>query len=421
MKTIKGRERADFIKGTSSSEIILGLGGNDLINAGGGDDQVSGGNGNDSIHGGTGNDTLSGDAGDDSVFGDNGDDKISGGIGNDRLYGGDGNDTLADISGRDTFTGGSGFDVVDYSASKSARGVDVFLHLGHGGRDALGDHYAGIEGAIGTNAQDFLWGDNNANVFTGLNGNDFMRAFSGDDTFYGGAGNDQMHGDDGNDTFFLGTDSDIADGGAGMDWVNMGLEKVGVTFSYSANTFTGDVQLFNGSIGDQAYGVEGLRGTGFDDTLDLAGRATVGFMSFYVLDGGAGNDQLTGAALYYGGLGEDTIHLSTGAISVAETVALQLDMGFDKISSFDASTGDRLQVSLSEFGIGGTTASPVFNWVNSTDAPVALTPGAAFIYETTTHVLWFDADGTDAGVPIAVAGFYAPVAAPVAADLLFVA
>lgn len=418
MRIIKGKEKADFIKGTNLADTILGLGGNDLINAGGGDDKVSGGNGNDSIHGGAGNDNLSGDAGDDSITGDAGNDFIAGGTGNDRMYGGDGNDVMADSSGRDLFDGGTGFDVVDYSAITGSRGVDVFLHLGHGGRNAAGDVYKGIEGAIGTNAQDFLWGDNNDNAFTGLNGNDFMRGFSGNDTFYGGAGNDQMHGDDGSDTFFLGTDEDIADGGAGIDWVDMSLEKAGVIFSYASKTFTGDVQLFNGTIGDQAYGVEGLRGTAFDDTLDLTGRALVSFMSFFMLDGGAGNDKLAGAALYYGGLGEDTIYLNGSA----ETVALQLDKGFDKIASFDAAMGDRLQVSLSEFGLAGTVGSPVFQWVSSTDAPVALNPVASFIYESTTHLLWFDADGTDSGhVPIAVAGFYAPAAPPVQADLLFVA
>ena len=414
MRTITGKARADFIRGGAFDEQISGLGGNDIIFAGGGNDTVSGGTGNDTIHGDAGNDSLKGDSGNDNLYGDAGNDTLAGGVGNDMLYGGTGNDVLSDTSGFDLFNGGAGVDMVDYSGLAKTRGVDVHLNLGIGGRDAAGDHYVGIEGATGTNSQDFLWGDGANNTLIGLGGNDFLRGFDGADVLNGGDGNDELYADGGNDILMIGSGDDIADGGAGFDWLDFSAEKSALDIDVGAGTFGGPLQPWGPKGGDQVYNVEGLRGTAFDDVLKLAG----GF-SFQVLDGGDGDDILSGAQTYYGGMGEDHIRLAPGT---AESVALQLDKGYDHIVFFSTADGDKLQVSMSEFGLSGTTANPVYNWVNTTDAQVALTTGPAFIYEATTGLLWFDADGTStAHAPVALAGFYGAANVPTQADLLFVA
>ena len=100
----------------------------------------------------------------------------------------------------------------------------------------------------------------------------------------------------------------------------------------------------------------------------------------------------------------------------AEQVILQNDMGYDKVTFFDTAGGDRLVVSRSAFGLTGSAA-----WVDTTDSPEALVAGPAFIYESSTQILWFDHDGAgDIEAPIAVAGFYGLTSgAPTATDLIF--
>ena len=400
MATIIGRASANFLKGTIFSDLIIGNTGNDTL---------SGDAGADNIQSGAGNDTVNGDAGDDVLYG---------GTGNDTINGGEGNDFLSDASGIDTFNGGIGFDTIDYSGLAAGRGVDVFLQLGYGGRDASGDKYTGIENINGSNLHDFLWGDNAVNVIKGFAGNDFMRGFGGNDTFWGGAGNDEFYGDAGSDTFHVGSGEDIVTGGtsgADIDWVDVSENTAGITLNFANNAFTGPLQEFGKPDGDQIYEVEGLRATAFNDDIDLTGAAARG-MSFTIVDGGAGNDILRGAQSYFGGAGEDRIQLTIGQ---AEKVNLQLGLGYDKVTGFSAADGDQIVVSRAQFG---GTSSTVYNWVDTTDAPQATGAGPTFILESTTQILWFDADGTGAAsAPIALAGFYTAAAPPVQSDLIFVA
>ncbi len=399
MGTFNGKSGSDFLKGSTSADKILGFSGNDSLFGFSGDDVIDGGDGNDTVDGGDGND------------------KLAGGNGNDRLLGGNGNDVLSDFSGTDLFSGGAGYDTLDYSGMKTGRGVDVYLTLGIGGRDASGDTYSGIENVTGTQFQDFLWGASTNNVLNGGAGNDFMRGFAGNDTFLGGAGNDEMYGDDGYDLFRPGYGQDIIDGGASSDWMDFTDIGSKIVVDFNKNTFSGPLQKWGSADGDQVYNVEGLRATNFDDNIDLNGAA--GWMSFTTVDGGKGNDTLSGASTFFGGMGEDTVRLTAGK---AQWVVLQRDMGIDKIVNFDTADGDKLAVSRSQFGLKtDTSGNTIFNWVDTTDAPHALTIGPAFIYETTTQILWFDADGTASkSAPIALAGFYSPANAVTASDLVFI-
>lgn len=389
MRTIKGRAGIDLIHGSAFADSILG---------------------------GAGNDALFGNGGNDFLYGEAGNDRLQGGAGNDVLSGGDGNDILSDFTGSDKISGGNGYDTLDYSGATAGRGVDVFLQLGYGGRDAAGDTYSSIENVTGTKFQDFLWGDNNTNVFNGGAGNDFMRSFGGNDSFIGGTGNDEMYGDDGNDTFRVGDGEDIVVGGAGSDWITLVDEKQGVRIDFANDSFSGPLVRW-GKTGQDQLDSDGLRGTNFDDYIDIKG-ASAGLWNIDSLDGGLGNDVLRGAKTYFGGYGEDTIKLSVGQ---AERAVMQLDKGYDKVSGFNATDGDTLLISKTEFGLktdaGGNA---IYTWVEDTDAPLAHTTGPTFIYEKTTQILWFDADGTGSShAPIALAGFYAPQAHIVQADLAF--
>lgn len=398
MATVTGKTGNDFLRGTSSADKMMGLAGNDSLLGFAGNDLLDGAEGNDTLDGGDGND------------------KLIGGTGNDKLLGGNGNDILADTSGLDIFSGGAGFDTLDYSGLTVGRGVDVFLSLGIGGRDALGDTYSSIENVTGTKFQDFLWGNGVANTLNGGDGNDFLRGFDGYDTLIGGNGNDEMYGDGGGDTFRPGFGEDILDGGALFDWADYRDMTSGMSADFVKGKFSGPLAAWGEPDGDQVYNVEGLRGTNYDDTLILNGSPPG--MSFNTLDGAAGNDILVGARTFMGGLGQDTIRLEAG---LAQTVVLQNDMGYDKVTNFSTADGDKLSISRAMFGLKtDTNGKTIYKWVDTTDAPRAFVAGPAFIYEKTTQIVWFDADGTATNAaPVAIAGFYNPANNLLATDLIF--
>lgn len=428
MRTIKGRAGADHIKGGLLADQIYGNAGNDLIFAGSGDDTVYGGIGNDSLHGDAGNDNLNGDAGNDVLYGDTGNDKLAGGAGNDLMYGGIGDDVFTDTSGADLFNGGTGNDSVDYSGLTGGRGVDVHLNLGLGGRDAAHDRYVSIENVTGTSHNDFLWGNASNNVLNAGEGNDFVRGFDGDDTIIGGGGADELYGDAGNDTIRMGEGNDIVFGGAGFDWLDF-TDTGPLDINVFTNVQTGPYTAFDPitNNGDQIFEIEGLRGSPGDDNL-LFGSPVAGVTTFLALDGGAGDDYLSGAVDYYGGAGVDKIILSRPSFDAlgnplpdfSETVHLQLDKGIDGIANF-VNGSDKLAVSRSEFGLALDSLGNTVHDFVSADSNASSTGLPSFIYEATTRILWFDADGTGGeAAPIAVARMYNS-GVVLATDLYFIA
>lgn len=223
-----------------------------------------------------GDDTLVGTSGNDDIDGLGGNDSLFGGSGNDTLNGGDGNDLLNGGAGRDALNGGAGFDVVDYSGSSTGI-VALFGNtdgFGVGGRftrsdaggsrgDARGDSYSSIEGIIGSNSRDLVYGA------------------AGGTTALLGGGNDLF------DTSYFNSGSDFVDGGAGNDRIWTGA---------------GNDVLAGGAGNDRLYGERG------NDLLDGgAGRDTLyGGSGNDILQGGAGRDNL------YGGFGSDTFVFGEG-------------------------------------------------------------------------------------------------------------
>ncbi|PSS50728.1 retention module-containing protein [Pseudomonas sp. BBP2017] len=153
---------------------------------------LTGTDGHDTLLGGTGSDTLNAGAGNDVLTGGNGNDILNAGDGNDLLNGGSGNDQL---------NGGGGIDTASYTGASG--GVSVSLasaaeqNTGGAGRDIL----SGIENLIGSDYNDNLTGDGNANLLSGGLGNDALNADDGNDVLIGGPGNDTLTGGDGNDIF----------------------------------------------------------------------------------------------------------------------------------------------------------------------------------------------------------------------------
>ncbi len=146
---------------------------------------VTTGRGNDSITTGDGADILSGGKGNDVLNGGGGDDVLRGGGGRDTLIGGAGSDVL---------NGGGGTDVADYSGA--GRGVNASLLDGVATDDGDGssDTLIQIENLVGSQFNDVLAGNNDANTLTGGAGRDVLRGHGGDDVLIGGRGDDTLHG-----------------------------------------------------------------------------------------------------------------------------------------------------------------------------------------------------------------------------------
>lgn len=191
-------------------------------------------------------------------------DHFDGGAGNDWIYPGDGADVV---------DGGPGFDVVGYGNALSASTLPtgVVINLGDGlpehGGDAEGDVLVGIEAILGTEADDWLAGDDGPNEFGGHNGNDTLLGGAGDDGLYGGLGNDRLTGDGGNDTLVGDAGDDVAVfSGPRSAYVATFLATPGTL--YGGNTWIEDLRPGSPEGKDLIFGVERFQ---FDDgvvTLD---------------------------------------------------------------------------------------------------------------------------------------------------------
>jgi len=320
----------DTITGDDFNNRIRGYGGNDILNGGLGDDVVSGNEGADFIIGDLGNDRLDGGNDRDTLSFANaaanisvdlsvltrqntglGEDVIlnfevieGSRIGNDRLFGDqeandifglDGNDVLGGDDGADLLDGGLGSDTADYSRSFGR--VIVNLSRGSAVDDGFGriDTLVSIENLIGSELDDLLIGDANANV---------LRGIFGDDILEGGEGNDTLEGGDGDDRI---------DGQAGSDTASYGSASGGVVVNLALainNTVSAGI--------DNLIGIENLLGSNFADLL-------TGNAGANRLEGGGGNDTLEGAAgndFVDGGEGLDTASYANAAAAVAVSLAI---------------------------------------------------------------------------------------------------
>jgi Ca2+-binding RTX toxin-like protein len=287
----------------------------------------------ENVTGGSGNDTLIGNASDNILSGGySGNDILDGAAGNDRLDGGVGNDSLAGGTGNDTYvfwnagsTGpygepevdtvaelpNQGVDTLDFSQAPSPVTVilssDVALASTMNLRVKCSSGEASdFENAIGSAGNDVLIGNDSNNVLSGNGGDDILSGANGADTLVGGAGNDVLEGGDGNDVYSFNTDtplgSDSVTDSAGTDT----LSFVDSTGDVAVNLGIVSAQAINANLTltlDSATSVENVDGGAGNDTLtgnDLAN----------VLVGNGGNDTLSGAGgndLLYGNSGNDTL------------------------------------------------------------------------------------------------------------------
>ena len=375
IENLTGSNNADTLYGDGSANAIDGGRGNDALIGGAGADTLKGGLGTDTadysasslavtvyldgtvgVGGDAAGDTLSGienllgSVNADTLYGDGNANAIDGGSGNDTLVGGAGADTLIGGLGTDTASYSNGGTGVMASLANSA------LNTG----DAAGDVYSGIENLTGSGFADTLYGDGNANAIDGG---------AGDDTLIGGAGADSLTG------------------GLGSDTASYITAGAGLTASLANKALnTGD------AAGDVYSGIENLTGSNFDDTL-------YGNSSNNVLDGGSGNDLLVGGAgadTLVGGAGSDRFRFDVAPTKTSRDAVIDFQHGVDTI-----------ELSRTAFGAFAAVAAGQLDPAQLAIGPVATTAGQHLIYDPSTAILSYDADGAGGQAAIAIAQFTA--------------
>ncbi|MDG3007719.1 calcium-binding protein [Paludisphaera mucosa] len=268
--TLVGGSGADALQGQSGDDLLLGQGGDDVLVGQSGDDVMSGGDGADQMLGGDGSDSADGDRGDDAAFLGEGDDLFvwDPGDGSDRVEGEAGFDTM--------LFNGSGADEV-FEASADGPRLRFTRDVGDIVMDVDGVERVDVEalGGADTLTQNDLAGTDVQEIRVDL------EAVKG-----GGAPDDA-------------TDRVVVNGTADDDFVDV-LAFGGQVFVLTP-TF---VTVEGASPGDELV-VKTLDG---DDRIE-AGGVAAGLMTF-TLDGGSGDDDLSGTAgadVLVGGSGDDFV------------------------------------------------------------------------------------------------------------------
>ncbi|MBX2856885.1 MAG: hypothetical protein KTR21_18000 [Rhodobacteraceae bacterium] len=307
----------------------------DVLTGDGGDNVLTGGLGDDTLNGEGGRDFLQGEAGQDQLNGGDGDDNLLGGEGDDALNGGAGDDILTGDAGADALIGGEGYDIADFSIESGSGGLAINMNSGrvrdtHGGQDS----FTSIEGVIGTNNADVIFGNGAGNELRGLDGADSLNGKAGDDSIFGGEGADRVVGGAGDDDLQGGGGDDVIGGRIGDDVIDAGAGDDSVVGQL------GDDEILGGAGNDTLNGGSGvdiLSGQDGDDVL--LGRAGAD-----TLTGGSGDDALnggTGADVLNGGLGDDQL---IGGADGDLFVFDQTSFGADELVRF-ASGSDVIQIS----------------------------------------------------------------------------
>lgn len=212
-----------------------------------------------------GNDVLLGGAQNDTLYGGDGNDVLSGGAGNNDLYAGNGNDILFSGSGNELLDGGTGNNTASYALAESG----VTVSTAHPGPQDTGgagvDNLINIQNLIGSDFNDHLTGDEEANSLNGGLGNDVLIGGLGNDTLIGGAGNDTfkwLAGDSGHDR--------VSDFSVGADTLD--LSKLLQSLSAGADSLDDFLHFkVSGSGADRVSTIEVGFGSDSAQAIDLEG------------------------------------------------------------------------------------------------------------------------------------------------------
>jgi|GEM_PF-1069783 len=230
-------------------------------------------------------------------------------------------------------------------------------------------------------------------TITGSAAPDVLNGTFYNDKLMGGDGADKLNGGLGTDTLIGGAGDDKLYGGDGSDVASYAGAAGGVTVSLAITTAQDTI----GAGIDTLNSIENLGGSSFADHLTggIGNNYLVGGNGNDVLDGGAGNDLLVGGAgadTLTGGIGNDRFRFD-----VWETTANR-----DTITDFTAGQ-DSIEIRRSVFTAFASHAPGPLGAGELAFGPVATTPDQHLIYNQSTGVLSYDADGSGAGAAIELA------------------
>ncbi|MDD2829552.1 MAG: calcium-binding protein, partial [Sulfuricurvum sp.] len=364
----------------------FGNGQDNTIIAGSGDNIIDGGGGNDTLSyiNATGSIVISllstspqatGASGNDTIFGF---ENVTGSAYADIITG-DNNANVLD--------GGIGNDTVLYDQATAGVTVNLGLTTAQNTIGAGTDTLLNFENLVGSNYDDTLSGNAQANIIHGGDGSDTISAGAGNDTIYGDAGND-----------FIGASAgdDYLDGGNGIDEIQFAQAGSGVTVDLEITTqqATGGggndtILNFENVIGsnynDTIYGTEGdnyIKGKAGDDII--YGRGGNDFIG-----GGDGNDTVDGG----NGIDTFTFENATGNITanLSITTAQNTGYGNDTILNFENLDGsaynDTLIGNSSDNQIKGNGGNDTINGGNGTDT-------ALYTYASNDYTIIGNNDGS---------------------------
>lgn len=256
------------------------------------------------IEGGPGNDVLNGGTNSDLLIGDQGNDTLNGNGGTDLLREGRTAASTDEVD-VDTFNGGADRDIASYL--QATQGISISLDgVANDGRTGEGDNVkADVEEVASGRGADFLTGNAGSNIFSGGDGGDTMVGNEGADTYSGGAGADLLS--EGNASITTDAlDADTYFGGPGVDTVRYfsAQQRVVVDLDDVADdgrdgegdNVRSDVENLEGGAGNDSLtgnvAPNRLGGKGGGDTLDgKAGDDLLrGEGGFDLLDGGTESD-----------------------------------------------------------------------------------------------------------------------------------
>lgn len=307
-----GNEQANTLVGNAGNNILDGGAGIDTMSGGLGDDTYyvdrvedrvieNPGEGNDTVYSsvafslagsnvenlyltGTANINATGSDGNDKLFGNDGNNSINGGAGADLMAGGLGDDTyyVDDAGDRVIEKAGQGNDTVYATVSFSAAGQSI---------ETIKLKGTGAISATGSAENNFIYGNDAANV---LNGGD------GDDTLYGKLGADTLIGGKGKDVFVFdtapsyGNTDDIRDFTPGEDRIGLlqrtfaGAGNVGALdakyFQVGTKALTADAHILYDAVkGDIYYDPDGVGGVAATPFAHVAPGTTLSAADFFLL------------------------------------------------------------------------------------------------------------------------------------------